>query len=162
MAKAIANCRCKNCGKIFEKIEFRRNQTEADNWKDWAEKNFDMCHGCYHEEIVKEAAEAAQASGFPELIGSPKQIAWAEQIRQKLWKDYQEEEKAYDSYSDRLTPEQAQQWENMKSNYRNLFQSIISAKEYIDSRYQSAITFVQRHMILNLLQELNKYKMMNS
>lgn len=84
MAKAVATCKCKICGTTFEKVAVKRNTREADSWKSWAERTFDICPACedkQQEEKVARLAEEAKASGLLELTGSPKQIAWAEQIR---------------------------------------------------------------------------------
>lgn len=84
MAKAVATCKCRFCGNTFEKVAVKRNTREADSWKSWAERTFDICPACedkQQEEKVARLAEEAKASGLPELTGSPKQIAWAEQIR---------------------------------------------------------------------------------
>lgn len=84
MAKAVATCKCKICGTTFEKVAVKRNTREADSWKSWAERTFDICPACedrQYEEKAARLAEAAKASGMPELTGSPKQISWAEQIR---------------------------------------------------------------------------------
>ena len=84
MAKAVATCKCKICGITFEKVAVKRNTREADSWKSWAERTFDICPACedrQYEEKAARLAEAAKASGLPELTGSPKQISWAEQIR---------------------------------------------------------------------------------
>ena len=84
MAKAVATCKCRFCGNTFERVSVKRNTREADSWKSWAERTFDICPACedrQYEEKAARLAEAAKASGMPELTGSPKQIAWAEQIR---------------------------------------------------------------------------------
>ena len=84
MAKAVATCKCRFCGNTFERVSVKRNTREADSWKSWAERTFDICPACedrQYAEKVARLAEEAKASGLPELTGSPKQIAWAEQIR---------------------------------------------------------------------------------
>lgn len=84
MAKAIATCKCKICGTTFEKAAVKRNTREAEEWKVWAARTFDICPACEDKQQAEKAArlaEEAKVSGMPELTGSPKQIAWAEQIR---------------------------------------------------------------------------------
>lgn len=84
MAKATAICTCKYCGGKFEKSAIKRNSREADSWKVWAAQTFDICPACEDKQQAEKTArlaEEAKASGLPELTGSPKQIAWAEQIR---------------------------------------------------------------------------------
>lgn len=84
MAKAVATCKCKICGTTFEKVAVKRNTREADSWKAWAAQTFDICPACEDKQLAEKTARLAaeaKASGMPELTGSPKQIAWAEQIR---------------------------------------------------------------------------------
>lgn len=84
MARATAICTCSVCGRKFEKSTVRNNRREADNWVEWAEKAYTTCPECEQKEREARAAELAkqaQADGLPELVGSPKQITWAEQLR---------------------------------------------------------------------------------
>lgn len=84
MAKAVATCKCRFCGNTFERVSVKRNTREADSWKAWAAQTFDICPACEDKQQAEKTArlaEEAKASGLPELTGSPKQIAWAEQIR---------------------------------------------------------------------------------
>ena len=84
MARARATCTCRACGKIFEMSTIRRNSREADNWVEWAEKAYTTCPECEQKKREAKAAELAkqaQEDGLPELVGSPKQITWAEQLR---------------------------------------------------------------------------------
>ena len=87
MAKAYATCTCKHCGKEFEVSAFKRNRKEAASWSDWAARTYDCCNECADriraEENARNAAEAKEM-GLPELVGSPKQIAWAESIRMDM------------------------------------------------------------------------------
>ena len=51
MAKAIATCTCKGCGKKFEKV--KRNiakRSDADKWEEWAKSFFDQCPECWKKE----------------------------------------------------------------------------------------------------------------
>ena len=84
MARATATCTCSVCGKTFERSTIRNNRRDADSWVEWAEKAYTVCPECEQKEREAKAAELAkqaQADGLPELVGSPKQITWAEQIR---------------------------------------------------------------------------------
>lgn len=87
MALAKVELTCKKCGEKFEHRRNCRNRADAESYAAWAAENIDTCPGCYAS--AKKAAEmemiAAQAAkfGFPELIGSEKQIAWANRIRYK-------------------------------------------------------------------------------
>lgn len=50
MAKATAHCKCRECGDDFIRTSTCRNRTEANQWEDWAAKNFDLCSKCYYKE----------------------------------------------------------------------------------------------------------------
>lgn len=62
--------------------------------REWRLENVEaekLCEECYKAKLAeerelanKQAAEAAQAQGLPELEGTEKQIAWAETIRQEI------------------------------------------------------------------------------
>ena len=137
MAKATATCTCAKCGKTFERSAYRRNRREADEWEAWASLHFDECPGCYRarlaaerEEENQKAAEAAKAAGMPELTGSPKQIAWATTIREKLltacdtWVDERGREPDYDDF---------RSW---------LISAYTDSRYWIDNRSQSAYTLM--------------------
>ena len=88
MAKAVAICKCKTCGEEFEKTAMKRNQQEAESWKTWAVGYFDECTDCWktkkQEEREREKVEweqKAKDENWPELTGTPKQVAWANTIR---------------------------------------------------------------------------------
>lgn len=88
MAKATANCTCKECGKRFEKVKILRNCKEAESWQKWAEAHIDICPECDERNAIA-ATEAKIAQlrdmyGAQPMIGSAKQIAWAEQIQLKV------------------------------------------------------------------------------
>ena len=89
MARADATCTCATCGKTFTVTVFRRNRKEADSFEAWAAENIDECGECEAARIAKEheaenekSAAAAAEKGWPELTGSPKQVAWAVTIRE--------------------------------------------------------------------------------
>ena len=88
MAKARATCRCETCGKEFEKTAIKQNRRDADSWETWAASYYDECDECREKRIMEEreavskaASENAKEIGLPTLIGSEKQVAWAETIR---------------------------------------------------------------------------------
>ena len=90
MAKAVANCICKTCGKEFKFTKILRNCTEANKFKSWAEENIIECEECRkertylshkHENAV--AIENSNKRGWPELTGTTKQVEWASSIREK-------------------------------------------------------------------------------
>ena len=111
MAKAIAYCTCSACGREFTKETVKSNSREARSWESWAEGHFTECPECeavrikkMHDEENAKASAAADAAGLPELLGSPKQIAWGTTIRQKMldyMQEYMEEHaKRYDDPAD--------------------------------------------------------------
>ena len=88
MAKAKATCTCERCGATFTKTVDKPNRAQADSWIAWAEQNIRVCPACYRAEKAAEAAaeidKAKAEIGLAELEGSPKQIAWAADIRGKF------------------------------------------------------------------------------
>lgn len=92
MAKASAICRCKTCGNEFTATAIKYNRREADKWEEWAPYHLFECDDCAEKRIKAEreaeaqkCAELAKEADLPALTGSPKQVAWAEQIRMKLY-----------------------------------------------------------------------------
>lgn len=88
MARAVAECTCKYCGKQFEKVAFRRNRAEADSFVVWAEHNIDQCPECYKsaQEAVEEKMFDAlnEQYNFPAIVGvSDKQKAYADTLRNR-------------------------------------------------------------------------------
>lgn len=88
MAKATAKCTCVMCGIKFFKYADKYNRKEANDWEAWAEEYFDECNDCYQariarerEEQNREAAEVAALNHWPTLIGTEKQVKWANTIR---------------------------------------------------------------------------------
>lgn len=87
MAKATATCTCRKCGNTFYRYTTKASRREADSWVEWAERTITICPDCENAEREERASElSAQAAeaGMPELEGSAKQIAWAEDIREKF------------------------------------------------------------------------------
>lgn len=144
MAKAIANCTCKFCGKTFTKWTIKGNRADADSWKTWAEANFDQCPDCYREAIKEQTKAAAHADGLPDLEGTPKQISWAESIRYELWHKYTSmESDAADAYSE---TGEMDEFLRLKARNRAVFQGITSAVEYIDHRDETLSQFMARNL----------------
>ena len=88
MAKATAQCTCKTCGKVYTATKICQNRADADSWEQWATEHYDECPECYkarqqaeRETANEKAAQESRAVGWPELSGSPKQVAWATTIR---------------------------------------------------------------------------------
>lgn len=87
MAIATALCKCKKCGNIFEVKAKKRNCSEAESWKKWAESHFIVCEGCFEAEQKAKAVELASNAaqiGMAALKGTEKQVVWGEQIRAEL------------------------------------------------------------------------------
>ena len=86
-------CTCKTCGEEYYEERYFSGKgcaKRAREWREWADGQFDECPICHKARIEKEhrlaneaAAKAAKEAGLPALIGSVKQIAWAETIRQQ-------------------------------------------------------------------------------
>jgi CRISPR/Cas system-associated protein Cas5 (RAMP superfamily) len=65
MARAIANCTCKECGKEFEKIKRDcRNRSDANSWEGWAESYYTLCDECSRKEYRKVQEEKAKNNGL--------------------------------------------------------------------------------------------------
>ena len=73
------NVECEKCGE-----EFRVQLYGKIKDREWKIDNYTwICEDC-KAKMAEEAAKVAKESGLPELKGSAKQIAWAEQIRQGI------------------------------------------------------------------------------
>lgn len=90
MSWATATCKCERCGSIFHPRKECYNSTKAAEWEEWAADHITVCGECKEKAVqakraeqASEAAENAAASGYPELKGSEKQVAWALRIRQE-------------------------------------------------------------------------------
>ena len=145
MARGIATCTCATCGKQFEKIVFRSKRSEADSWVAWAERNYDQCPDCWKAAQEAVAKAEAEKAGLPELTGSPKQIAWAERIRHRIWTDYTE-------YEDRCRQFAEQTGYDMEvfaaevAKCREVFSRITSAKDYIVHQDDMLSKFLDTYM----------------
>lgn len=82
MARAIAMCTCNRCGKSFKKIKYCSNRREADSWESWVSSNITVCDECRKKE--HEEALLEKRAGLVKLSGSEKQVAWAENIRDRF------------------------------------------------------------------------------
>ena len=76
---------CPICGKEYEISKKFASGKEARNWEEFMSGTENgMCPECYKESKKKELLESVEKYNLPELTGSEKQIAWAEEIRAKL------------------------------------------------------------------------------
>lgn len=139
MAKGIAHCTCAKCGKAFTREMVKRNREEANNWQSWAEANYTECGDCYaarkaaeREAANQAAAEAAKSQELPELTGSPKQVAWAETIRQKRLQSIRE------AMGDEAT------WEPHQKQFYDWVTGHTAASWWIDRRPDYYPSFLRR------------------
>ena len=76
---------CPICGKEYEITKKCYNSREAQNWEEYMNGiENSMCPDCYKESKKNELLKSVEKYNLPELTGSEKQIAWAEDIRAKL------------------------------------------------------------------------------
>ena len=68
------------CGHVSD-MQLFGPRTERERKVEWLESQ--PCRQCKLAEEGARAAQANQADNLPALVGSPKQVAWAEQIRRK-------------------------------------------------------------------------------
>lgn len=87
---AKADYKCPECGDWIRVTGV--NRADADRKAQWAEASGKLCYECYAKDkaasIEKERRAALEAAlvakadaGLPDLVGSEKQVAWAETIR---------------------------------------------------------------------------------
>ena len=99
---------CRSCGKAFEARSTQRNSAAARSWEAWAREHMDTCPECYAREKREKELEAVKAKALewmgdhflPELTGTPRQIAWAEDLRYSRIAEIAE----------RYRPDQAADW----------------------------------------------------
>lgn len=94
MAKATAICECKVCGKKFKVTHEFYSRQEATRWEQRAINQYDTCDDCLarcRKEEETARREARGAKGILALTGTVKQIAWAEEIRDRFENDIERE-----------------------------------------------------------------------
>lgn len=95
MAKASVTLKCSECGREYERTQTVRNRAEAERWESYHKNDVGMCYDCYRADKSKQrdaarsealaaADAAAKEQGYPALVGSDKQIAWAMTLRDAL------------------------------------------------------------------------------
>lgn len=117
---------CGNCGKTYEARSRQRNTTTARAWEDWASENMEICPECYARAKREKELEAIKARALewmgdhplPELTGTPRQIAWAEDLRYSRIAEI----------SERYRPDQAADW------FWRWIEGENSAQKWIESR----------------------------
>lgn len=130
MARAKAVCTCKKCGKVFVKYADKHSREEANSWEAWAVENFTICPDCA-EEV---AQEKAASNGLAELSGTPKQIAWANKIRDQFASDCQKDLKEIDPAG----------LEMFKDFLNKIFTTKTNAGWWIDHRNNSHVNMLNR------------------
>lgn len=133
MAKYTINYTCGHTGRI----ELFGKHANRENRINWLENN-SVCTDCY--KAAKEAERAAEAKiaaeknkGLPQLIGTPKQIAWAETIRAEILKDA----KVYRANAEAATDPGAKIRAEAILNVINGYEAHVSASWWIDHRRDS-------------------------
>ena len=117
---------CRSCGKAFEARSTQRNSAAARSWEAWAREHMDTCPECYARVRREKELEAIKARALewmgehplPELTGTPRQIAWAEDLRYSRIAEI----------SERCKPENAADW------FWRWIEGESSAQAWIDSR----------------------------
>ena len=100
-----------------------------------------LCPDCYAEQRATERARAAQEAatknaeaGLPPLTGTPKQIAWAEQIRQRLQPEIAQLQQDLDAVRDSAPADKVQSLDRAITRIIHETQ----ASWWIDHRHASA------------------------
>lgn len=91
MAKAAAECRCKECGKVFEVTQICRNCQQANEWRKWAERSFVRCPECDKKAWSEHGRELASKYNLPEISGaSEKQVSYALDLRTRYLAEHED------------------------------------------------------------------------
>lgn len=143
MAKYDINFACGHTAVIhlYGKESYRQERIK------WMEEH-SICPDCYKKQLAEDRAKAAEEAaaiakemGLPDLEGSPKQVSWANEIRNGMIKNANSNiehiSSAMEKYADRMTPENVQQAEEGISFWQVSIECIASeksAKKFIDAR----------------------------
>lgn len=165
MAKAIAECACERCGQSFTVSAVKRNRAEAESWNGWAVQHYTVCQECLQKEREQEAATlAAQAKedGLPELIGSPKQRTWAEQLRAAFIAQLDEVFSREVKLESRLTGDRAkkqgQAIKTLEKTKAYILQNMRRASWWIDTRERDA-AYIVRWVYLDHKAEIDSFEL---
>lgn len=140
MAQAKVEFKCKTCGKYFKKVTVKNNRKEADAWEKWMVDHadqFEECPDCYRERKEQETIDHAEAHGYAELQGSPKQVSWAIKIRKQIIDEITKNVLSRGSESDKEQLEKFVGW--LATNYAE-------ARYWIDHRADSFREFMGREV----------------
>lgn len=120
--------------------------------REWKKENAfsKMCPDCYQDHLKKqrelekiEAEEKAKELGLPELQGTPKQVAWANTIRQNILtslEEFAENEGKINSFN--FTYEQSLAKEDMQKIINYIAFNCIKANWFIDRRRDSVPSII--------------------
>ena len=148
MAKGTATCVCPKCGRTFTREKICGNRAEANEWVSWAEDHPCLCRDCWREEREEQRRKAdAQAvkenaeRKLPALVGSEKQIAWAEKIRNEYVKAADKLAAQFEGSYQRAKERGREDADALKNRldqaygaFRQAFFAETSAKAWIDAR----------------------------
>ena len=127
-----------SCGHV-ERVQLYGAEKERANKIKFFEEN-GMCPACYREYMQekKEAEKAEKVSGIElvELEGSPKQIAWAEDIRADF----------FDTLKNKKWNENNSQEMALKAAAIELFSGKASAKWWIENREKRFAVIMHEHI----------------
>ena len=88
MAQGRVNCICEKCGETFTKIKGNfANRATANSWEEWAKDYYTVCPDCFKQQQAETAKARNEENSMPELEGTERQVAWAEEIRADVFKN---------------------------------------------------------------------------
>jgi len=143
MAIAKVELKCSVCGETYTAEKKCYNRTEANNWESYMSGRDGTCRECYGKMMAakreqgkaEEAAKVAEAVtkcplSLPELIGSEKQVKWANDLRNRLIAQMSIRGIKWNIIANREFPEAHK--DELNANADKLLES--SAKAWIDMR----------------------------
>jgi len=152
MAVAATIKICDTCGNAYKvKRVFRRRQ-DADSFVEWVKHQSGECPGCYSDRIRK-AADAANTAnsakskevstqqGWAELVGSEKQVLWAETIRHDTARRLAFNTPAGTPYRS-VVPSTEDEYEAVLSDMLRFLRGQSDAKYYISHRRDTLLQWL--------------------
>jgi hypothetical protein len=93
--------------------------------RDWELKRLaeQVCAACYKEALLKDDGKDvawAQESGLPALIGSEKQIPWANSIRRGKWAELDKEEERFNALAAQAAAEHTEYIAQIKAAFQTV------------------------------------------
>lgn len=75
---------CKSCGKRFVFRDSAIKRVDADDFIEWAMRDYNLCPECYKKDATQEACDKAARYGLPKIVGgTKKQIDLAVMLRDR-------------------------------------------------------------------------------